>query len=186
MDKGNFGTHVTWAVFFCRRSRDYIGWRETRFVVLFDLDNVLEAPISARRNHHCDDRFSLAKLDFSENVQRGKLTKRPIMTFRPIRQAYRQPLLAWFHKPLFKTLCLIGWRQETPFLPRSFCGPKVSKSSISSQTSWTTSTSSGSASTYRTWRTFSVLHLYSSVQPSSPGRSARKPSVFPAGSPSKV
>ena len=82
MDKGNFGTRVTYAVFSCRRSRDYIGWRETRFVVFFDLDNVLEAPRSARRNHHCDDRFSLAKLDFLENVQRGKLAKRPIMAFR--------------------------------------------------------------------------------------------------------
>ena len=50
------------------------------------------------------------------------------MAFRPIRQAYRQPLLAWFYKPLFKTLCLIGWRRETPLLPRSSCGPKVSKS----------------------------------------------------------
>ena len=171
MDKGNFGTHVIWAVFSCRRSRDYIGWRETRFVVFFDLDNVLEAPRNARRNHHCDDRFSLAKLDFSENAQRGKLTKWLIMAFRSIHQAYRQPLLAWFYKPLFKTLaqlCLIGWRRETSLLLRSSCGPKVSKSSISSQTSWTTSISQGSTSTYRTWRTFSVLHLHNSVQPSRP------------------
>lgn len=35
-----------------------------------------------------------------------------------------------FYKPLFKTLCLIGWSRETPLLPKSSCGPKVSKRSI--------------------------------------------------------
>ena len=58
---------------------------------------------------------------------RGLLTKWPIMAFCSIHQAYRPPLLVWFYKPLFRTLCLIGWRGETPLLPKSSCGPKVSK-----------------------------------------------------------
>ena len=57
----------------------------------------------------------------------GLLTKWPIMAFCSIRQAYRPPLLVWFYKPLFRTLCLIGWREETPLLPKSSCGPKVFK-----------------------------------------------------------
>ena len=61
---------------------------------------------------------------------RGLLTKWPIMAFCSIHQAYRPPLLVWFYKPLFKTLCLIGWSRETPLLPKSSCGPKVSKRSI--------------------------------------------------------
>ena len=40
----------------------------------------------------------------------GLLTKWPIMAFCSIHQAYRPPLLVWFYKPLFRTLCLIGWR----------------------------------------------------------------------------
>ena len=59
------------------------------------------------------------------------LTKWPIMAFcsihqaycHSIHQAYCPPLLVWFYKPLFKTLCLIGWRGETPLLPQSSCGP---------------------------------------------------------------
>ena len=51
------------------------------------------------------------------------LTKWPIMAFCSIHQAYCPPLLVWFYKPLFKTLCLIGWRGETPLLPQSSCGP---------------------------------------------------------------
>ena len=51
------------------------------------------------------------------------LTKWPIMAFRSNCQAYRPPLLVWFCKPLFKTLCLIGWRGETLLLPQSSCGP---------------------------------------------------------------
>ena len=62
----------------------------------------------------------------------GLLTKWPIMAFCSIRQAYRPPLLVWFYKPLFRTLCLIGWREETPLLPKSSCGPKVFKRFISS------------------------------------------------------
>ena len=57
---------------------------------------------------------------------------------------------------------------------------------LSSQTSWTTSISWGSAPTYRTQRTFSLLHLHSSVQPPTPGWSARKRLDLPAGSQSKV
>ena len=57
----------------------------------------------------------------------GLLTKWPIMAFCSIHQAYRPPLLVRFYKPLFRTLCLIGWRGETPLLPKSSCGPKVSK-----------------------------------------------------------
>ena len=57
----------------------------------------------------------------------GLLTKWPIMAFCSIHQAYRPPLLVWFYKPLFKTLCLIGWSGEMPLLPKSSCGPKVSK-----------------------------------------------------------
>ena len=61
---------------------------------------------------------------------RGLLTKWPIMAFCSIRQAYCPPLLVRFYKPLFKTLCLIGWSRETPLMPKSSCGPKVSKRSI--------------------------------------------------------
>ena len=55
------------------------------------------------------------------------------MAFRSIRQAYCPPLLVCstnLYKPLFKTICLIGWRGEMPLLPKSSCGPKVSKRSI--------------------------------------------------------
>ena len=44
------------------------------FVVFFNLDNVLEAPRSTRILHHCDDKFSLATLEFSENVQSGGIS----------------------------------------------------------------------------------------------------------------
>ena len=54
----------------------------------------------------------------------GLLTKWPIMAFCSICQAY---LPVWFYKPLFRTLCLIGWWGETPLLPKSSCGPKVFK-----------------------------------------------------------
>ena len=57
----------------------------------------------------------------------GLLTKWPIMAFCSIRQANRPPLLVWFYKPLFRTLSLIGWSGETLLLPKSSCGPKVSK-----------------------------------------------------------
>ena len=107
------------------------------------------------------------------------LTKWPIMVFFSICQAYRPPLLVWFYKPLFKTLCLIGWRGE-----RRSChnhpGDQRSPKGPSLQTSWTTSISWGSTSTYRTQRTFSLLHLHSSVQLPTPGWSARKLSDLPA------
>ena len=112
-------------------------------------------------------------------------TKWPIMAFCSIRQAYCPPVLVWFYKPLFKTLCLIGWRREYhschnhPVDQRSPKGP-------SSQTSWTTSISWGSAPTSRTQRTFSLLQLHSSVQLPTPSWSARRLSDLPAGSQSKV
>ena len=96
------------------------------------------------------------------------LTKWPIMAFCSIRQAYRPPLLVWFYKPLFRTLCLIGWRGETPLLPKSSCGPKVSKRFIFSDL-LNNIHFLGSAPTYRTQRTFSLLHLHSSVQLPTPG-----------------
>lgn len=49
-------------------------------------------------------------LSDSAAALQGLLTKWPIMAFCSIRQAYRPPLLVWFYKPLFRTLCLIGWR----------------------------------------------------------------------------
>ena len=114
-----------------------------------------------------------------------KLTKWSIMAFCSIRQAYHPPLLVWFYKPLFKTLCLIGWRGETPLLPKSSCEPKVSKRSIFADL-LNNIHFRCSAATYRTKRTFSLLHLHSSVQPPTPGQSVRKLSGLPTGLPSKV
>ena len=115
----------------------------------------------------------------------GLLTKWSIMAFCSIRQAYHPPLLVWFYKPLFKTLCLIGWRGETPLLPKSSCEPKVSKRSIFADL-LNNIHFRCSAATYRTKRTFSLLHLHSSVQPPTPGQSVRKLSDLPTGLPSKV
>ena len=116
----------------------------------------------------------------------GLLTKWPIMAFCSIRQAYRPPLLVWFYKPLFRTLCLIGWRGGKHHSCQNHPVDQRSPKGLSSQTSWTTSISWGSAPTYRTQRTFSLLHLHSSVQPPTPRRSGRKLSDSPTGSPSKV
>ena len=69
--------------------------------------------------------------------------------------------------------------QNHPVDQRSPKGPSL-------QISWRTSISWGSAPTYRTQRTFSLLHLHSSVQPPTPGWSARKRLDLPAGSQSKV
>ena len=116
----------------------------------------------------------------SAAVLRGLLTKRPIMAFCSICQAYHPPLLvrsinlysrhsAWLDGGGKRRSC-----QNHPVDQRSPKGP-------SSQTSWRTSISWGSAPTYRTQRTFSLLHLHSSVQQPTPGWSARKRLDLPAG-----